>query len=321
MDTGAGEKPIRLEVDKVVFGVAIIDDGADDAKANPEVVSAGAEVAVVVEGKLYAGGASTFETAAGVLPKEKPKPLAGCSAGFDSTGVVGFVDVSKEKVALLSDLVGVPKLNPPEVIFGGSLVLTTSTGFGGIIFPKPGSLMGSLIKAAIPLGLGTTSSTFFSSTFGDAASTVSLTTIGAFFGASSSSSSSKSSLKQLRIIDSFDFSTCFKVTLLQLKIGDLSFGLMKLIRPPSSSSSSCSSLSLTTGLTTVSSYFLLNIVIFGCVGFGLIDGIISGTLLTICGNGADSILLTFTGSRFSTLPSVATVAFNPTVVGMGVEKL
>lgn len=217
-------------------------------------------------------------------------------------------------------MIGVPKLNPP-VILGGSLDLTVSTGFGSSIFPNPGSLIGSLIKAAIPLGLEVIASTFFSSIFGGAASTISLTTTEVFFGDSSSSSSSKPSLKQLKIIDNFDFSTCFKVTLLLFKIGDLSFGLMKLIRPPISSSSSCSSLSLTAGLTTDSSYFLLNNVSFGCVGLGLMDVVISGTLLTICGNGADSILLTLTGSRCSTLPSVATVAFNPITCVMGVEKV
>lgn len=219
---------------------------------------------------------------------------------------------------MLSDLIGVPKLNPPAILCG-SLDLTVSTGS---IFPSPGSLIGSLIKAAIPLGLEVITSTFFSPIFGGAASTISLTAIEAFFGDSSSSSSSKPSLKQLKIIDNFDFSTCFRVTLLQFKIGDLSFGLMKLIRPPSSSSSSCSSLSLTTGLTTVSSYFLLNNVSFGCVGFGLIDVIISGTILTICGNGADSVRLTLTGSRISTLPSVATgLELTPTTTPMGVEKV
>lgn len=254
------------------------------------------------------------------------KPLTGFSTGFDSAGVVvGFVGVWKEKVALRSDLVGVSKLNPP-VAFGGSPTLTDSTAFGGTIFPKPGSLMGSLIKAAIPLSLGTTTSTFFSSTFAGTESTVSLAaTMGTFFATWSSSSSSKSSLKQLRIIDSFDLSTCFMVTLLQFKIGDLSFGLMKLIRPPSSSSSSCSSLSLTTGRTTVSSYFLLNSVSLGCVGFGLIAATTSGTLLTICGNGADSTLFTLAGSRLdSALPSItaAAEAFCPTgTTAMGVEKV
>lgn len=232
----------------------------------------------------------------------------------------GFVGVWNVKVALSSDLVGVPKLNPP-VVFGGSLDLTVSTGFGSSIFLNPVSLMGSLIKAAIPVGLEATTSPFFTPIFGGAASTISLATIGAFFGASSSSSSSKPSLKQLRIIDSFDFSTCFKVTLLQFRIGALSFGLMKLILPLNSSSSSCSSLSLATGLNTVSSYFLLNNVIFGSVGLGLIDGIISGTLLTICGNGADSILLNLTGSRFSTRPSVTMVAFMSITFDMGVEKV
>lgn len=89
---------------------------------------------------------------------------------------------------------------------------------------------------------------------------------------------------------------------------------MKLIRPPSSSSSSCSSLSLPACRTNVSSYFLLNRVILGCVGFGLTGGTNSGTVLTICGNCADSIRFTMAGSRVSILLSVATVAFSPTGV-------
>lgn len=186
LEVGAGEKLMRL-------GVEVVDDGiAGDVDGTPEVVVIiEAEVELVADGKLYAGGASDFETAARLLPREKV--LDGFSAGFDSTVVaVGFVGVWNVKVALLSDdLVGVPKLNPP-VAFGGSLGLAASTDFGGSILPNPGSLIGSLIKAAIPLGLGTTTSAFFSSTFGGTASTVSLTTIGAFiviFGASSSSSS------------------------------------------------------------------------------------------------------------------------------------
>lgn len=304
LDIGAGEKLIRLEVASVVFGGATIGEGADDVTAKPEVVNTGADA---VEGKLYAGGASDFETAIGVLPN------------FSAD----FAGVWKEKVALLSDLVGVPKLKP-AVVFGGSrftVDLTVSTGVGSSFFSKPESLMGLLIKAEIPLGWGAATSTFFSSIFGCVASTISLAIIGLSFGASSSSSSSKPSLRQLRIIDSLDFSTCFKLTVLQFNIGDLSLGLIKLIRPPSSSSSSCSSLSLTTGLTTVSSYFLLNNVIFGCVGVGFIGGIISETLLTICGNGADSNLLTLIGSRCSTLPSVATVAFNPIIFSSGVGQV
>lgn len=136
-----------------------------------------------------------------------------------------------------------------------------------------------------------------------------------------SSSSSLSSLRQLRINESLDFSTCFKAALSLFKIGDFSFGFMKLIRPPSSSSSSCSSLSLTTGLTNVSSYFLLNRVILGWVGFGLTAGTISGTLLTICGNGADSIRVSKAGSRDSIILSVATVVFSPTGVATLVAKV
>lgn len=229
--------------------------------------------------------------------------------------------VWKGEVALLSDLAGVPKLKP-TVVLGGSLDLTVSTGVGSSFFSKPESLMGLLIKAEIPLGCGAATSTFFSSIFGCGASTISLAIIAHFFGtSSSSSSSSKSSLRQLRIIDSLDFSTCFKLTLLQFIIGDLSLGLIKLIRPPISSSSSCSSLSLTTGLTIVSSYFLLNSVIFGCVGNGFTGGIISETLLTICGKGADSNLLTLPISRFSTFLSVGTVAFNPIIFSIGVEQV
>lgn len=270
LDVGAGEKLIRLGVAEVGFVVAA-EDAGDVVKPNPEGV-AGTGVAMEVElavGKVYAGGASDFGAldvgTAGVTPNEKPP--VGFSGALDSTGVAaGFVGVWKLKVALLSvDLVGVPKLNPPFDL-GGSLGLGIA-GFGGSILPKPGSLIGSLIKAAIPLGLAiVVTSGFFSSTLGNAggASTVSFAIIWAFMtGFGGSSSSSKSSVKQLRINESFDFSTCFKAALSLVIIGDLSFGFMKLIRPPSSSSSSCSSLSLTTGLTNVSSYFLLNRVILG----------------------------------------------------------
>lgn len=54
LDIGAGEKLIILGAVRVVFGVATIGDGADDVTTKPDVVSTdtGAEVAVVVEGKL-----------------------------------------------------------------------------------------------------------------------------------------------------------------------------------------------------------------------------------------------------------------------------
>lgn len=322
LDVGAGEKLIKLGVAEVVFVVAA-DDAGDVVKPNPDgVAGTGAEAEVVLAvGKVYAGGASDLGAleadAAGVVPNEKPP--VGFSEAFASTGVAGFVGVWKLKVALLSvDLVGVPKLNPPPPFtLGGSLGLGIAV-LGGSILPKPASLIGSLSKAVIPLGLGViVTSGFFSSTLGSAggASTVSFTFVGTLItGFGGSSSSSKSSLRQLSISDSFDFSTCFKAALSLFRIGDFSFGLIKLIRPLSSSSSSCSSLSLTTGLTSVSSYFLLNRVILGCVGFGRTGGTISGTLLTICGNGADSIRLTFVGSRDSTFLSVGTVAFSPTGV-------
>lgn len=113
-----------------------------------------------------------------MVPNVKP-PFA-FSGAFDSTGAAaGFVGVWKLKVALRSVvLAGVPKLNPSAGL-GGSLALGID-GLGGSILPKPGSLMGSLIKAAIPLGgLGIVTSGFFSSTFssGFGASTVSLNTV------------------------------------------------------------------------------------------------------------------------------------------------
>lgn len=269
-DVGAGEKLIKLGVVEVGFVVAA-EDAGDVVKPNPEGV-AGTDVEVevaVAVGNVYAGRASDFIAldvgTAGVVPNEKP-PAVFSGALASMGAAAGFVGVWKLKVALLSvDLVGVPKLNPPFDL-GGSLGLGVA-GLGGSILPKPGSLIGSLINAAIPLGLAiVVTSGFFSSTLANTggASTVSFDIVGAVVvGFGVSSSSSKSSLKQLRISDSFDFSTCFKAALSLFRIGDLSFGFMKLIRPPSSSSSSCSSLSLTTCLTNVSSYFLLNRVIFG----------------------------------------------------------
>lgn len=184
LDVGAGEKLIKLGVTEVVWDVAA-DEAGDVVKPKPEGVGGGteAEVVAAADGKVYAGGASDFGMVAfgavvtGVVPNENPP--AAFSGALDSTGAaVGFVGVWKLNVALLSvDLAGVPKLNPVDD-FGGSLGVDT-TGFGGSILPKPGSLIGSLIKAAIPLALGMVTSGFFSSTLagGGAASTVSLATI------------------------------------------------------------------------------------------------------------------------------------------------
>lgn len=49
LDIGAGEKLIRLAVVRVVFGVAIIDDGVDDVTVKPDVVNTEVDV---VDGKL-----------------------------------------------------------------------------------------------------------------------------------------------------------------------------------------------------------------------------------------------------------------------------
>lgn len=170
----AGEKLIKLGVAEVVF-VVTADDDRDFAKPKPDGVAVAEAEVVLVVAKLYAGGASTFgalgvETT-GVVPNEKP-PFA-FSGAFDSTETgAGFVGVWKLKVALLSvGLAGVPKLNPSPAL--------GNDGLGGSILPKPGSLIGSLINAAIPLGLGTITSVFFCSTCssGFAASTVSLITV------------------------------------------------------------------------------------------------------------------------------------------------
>lgn len=61
----------------------------------------------------------------------------------------------------------------------------------------------------------------------------------------------------------------------------------------------------------------------GCAGFGLIGTKTSGTLLTICGNGADSVLVTFTGSRLSTTVSADIEAFTATAgtAPTGVENV
>lgn len=183
LDVGAGEKLIKLGVTEVVWVVGA-DEAGEVVKPKPEgVAGTEAEVVAAAEGKVYAGGASDFgmvafgAAAAGAGPNENPP--AAFSGALDSTGAaVGFVGVWKLNVALLSvGLVGVPKLNPVDD-FGGSLGVDT-TGFGGSILPKPGSLIGSLIKAAIPLALGMVTSGFFSSIFagGGTASTVSFATL------------------------------------------------------------------------------------------------------------------------------------------------
>lgn len=189
---------------------------------------------------------------------------------------VDEVGVPKEKVgAGLSwvgfDAEGVPKLNVVSAGFGVAAGLggCSVAAFGGSILPKPASLMGLLIRAEMPVILG-------SSTLGAGSGSGFLGTGSTGFGASTVSlvgggSSSKSSLRQLSRSDSLFFSTRFSESLSLLTIGDFSFGLMKLIRPPSSSSSSCSGSgsSRDTGRICDSSYFLLNSVIRGCVGCGL----------------------------------------------------
>lgn len=198
LGVGAGEKVIKLEVAVAVFVVVVINGDGVVVKPNPEGVAGVVTAVVLAVGKVYAGGASDFWTlileAAEVVLNEKVSVVF--SVGLVSIEVdAGLVGVWKLKVALLSvDLVGVPKLNSP-VDFGGSLGLEI-TGCGGSILPKPGSLIGSLIKAAIPLCFGTFISGcfLFSSTFGCivfGASIVSFVTIGivvAGFGGSSSSS-------------------------------------------------------------------------------------------------------------------------------------
>uniref|UniRef100_A0A8D8DNF7 (northern house mosquito) hypothetical protein n=1 Tax=Culex pipiens TaxID=7175 RepID=A0A8D8DNF7_CULPI len=135
--------------------------------------------------------------------------------------------------------------------------------------------MGLLMRAEMPVIFGSAgvgSSGFFCSVGLDGgASTVSFAVNVGIAGGLvtfTSSSLSKSSLRQLSRRDSLFFSTRLRASLSLLTIGDFSFGLMKLIRPPSSSSSSCSGSDSSSRICD-SSYFLLNSVIRGWVGCGL----------------------------------------------------
>lgn len=182
-------------------------------------------------------------------------------------GVVAAAGVPKEKVAGLSSAGfagGVPKLN---VVLAGLGVsdFGGSAGFGGSILPRPGSLMGLLIRADIPVILGSSTLGAGSSGFFSGSAGIEIAGFGASTVSLAGGSSSKSSLRQLRSRDSLFFSTRFRASLSLLTIGDFSFGLMKLMRPPSSSSSSCSGSgsSRDTGRIWDSSYFLLNSVILG----------------------------------------------------------
>uniref|UniRef100_A0A8D8BTS9 (northern house mosquito) hypothetical protein n=1 Tax=Culex pipiens TaxID=7175 RepID=A0A8D8BTS9_CULPI len=132
--------------------------------------------------------------------------------------------------------------------------------------------MGLLMRAEIPVIFGSAgvgSSGFFCSVVLEGgASTVSFAVNVGIAGGLvtfTSSSLSKSSLRQLSSRDSLFFSTRLRASLSLLTIGDFSFGLMKLIRPPSSSSSSCSGSDSSSRICD-SSYFLLNSVIRGWVG-------------------------------------------------------
>lgn len=209
--------------------------------------------------------------AAGV-PNEKP-PAAGLEisvvdlAGVPKLivdvailGTVAGVVVVEEAMVVV--VVGVPKEKPPlaALVFAGSDGFCVDGGNGSIL-PRPASLIGLLMSAEIPVIFG--SCGVDSAGLDGGASTVSLTSVGAGGLATATSSSlSKSSLRQLSSSESLFFSTRLRASLSLLTIGDFSFGLMKLIRPPSSSSSSCSGSGSLSRICD-SSYFLLNNVIRG----------------------------------------------------------